>query len=642
MEIIDKTLTKVDDIDLIEDILILDDVEIITESVFEDNQIIKKIEAPSLKKIANKAFYGCHNLYEVKAPLLEEIGDYAFAETSLTNFNFDNVLIVGKNAFENTSLNSIELPRNLKKIGKFAFANNKHLQKVNMESLMTKIKDGMFENCINLKEIKLPGTINKFGVGSFKNCKKLNTIDFPEHLKAIETNCFWECESLKKVNVNNELEVINDYAFGYTKIDSIDLSNLKSIGKLPFHMCNHLESVKISDLFNNEIFDTSTSKLREIIIQNEKIDLLKPIKKIINYNELVVIRYNDESFQIASKPVKYYDLDYFNQKFPNFEIKSIIKNDLIFNIFYWESILGETAISEINPISFIALPPNINMIKAYFKKHIIYDEIIETFKLTDFKSILAIIKFITIFGGLNKRSNYNLNNLINKIGLRNIIKGFYNVEVKEFNQNFTNLYKKLSEIYSYREINGLMPFLYNNIEKVINLKDNLTIEFLEAIKFTEENEPKEKEVNVIKNELKGPNYEWLDTTSISNLLRGYILASVADKHIDDSDDTRKVLTYYIKDEENLIVATARAYYSSFEKYLLFNSITLSQSYINKGYTVDEIKTSIIDYVLEGVEEIINFFNEQELVVTKVHVGISEKSINDQLLNKGTKVINQNI
>ena len=616
--------------------LILNDIVEIKESALENNQYIESIEAPNLRKIGSRAFYNCSNLIEIKAPLVEEIDDYAFFQTSIVEFDFTKVLAIGKNAFEHTKLVSIELPKALKKIGKYAFSNNSHLQKVKIESAMTKIKDGMFENCTQLREVTFSKTINKLGCGVFKNCRKLNNIVLPEHLKTIETNCFWECESLKNLKINDELEVINDYAFGYTKLEVIILPNsIRSIGKIPFHMCNHLEKLKLNSLFNNDIFDTTTPRLKELVIGENKIELVKKVKKVINYNKLIIIRYIDDSFQIITKPSKYYSLDYFKENFKDYNIKPIMQSESIFNIYYWEMFLTEKEILKFNPIVFIALPPNINVIKAFSKKYKIYNDILTKYQITDFNSTLAMIKFITIFGGLKKKNLINLDALISKIGIRNITRGFYNTEVRESNSNFIVLYNKLAENYSYREINELMPFLYNQTEKVIaitNLSD------IETIKKEFETSESEDLLEIFRADTKMLNYEWLDHTSVLSLLWGYILASTSGKKIDTSEEMKKVMTYYIKDEKGLIVATARAYYSAAEKYLLFNSIVLSQSLINKNYSFEEIKSNIIEYVLDDIEEIINFFNSKEVIISKVNVGISEKSIKEQLMNKGTKQI----
>ena len=615
--------------------------EEISENRFLDNAFIKKINAPNLKKINAKAFYNCINLVEINAPELEYIGDFAFYGTKVKDFNFSKVLEIGKNAFDHTAIESIYLPKTLKKIGKYAFANNPYLVKVEFMPLMTRIKDGMFENCINLKTISFSNTINKLGIGVFKNCRKLNNIILPEHLKIIETNAFWGCDGLKKLEFNKELEFINNYSFGYTKLTDVILPNsIKNIGKFPFYMCSHLENLTINSLFHNEIVDKTNSKLEEIVISKDKIKLVKPIKKIINYNKLIVIRYNDDTFHILAKPIRYYDQSYFLKMFPECYIKFLMKKDEIFNIFYWETILDDKRLKDINPFAIIALPPNINMIKAFFNKHKIYDDIISEFK--DAKEIIALIKFITIFGGLCKKNNHNLNSLIGQIGINNLVRQFLNVNVKEFNQNFTNLYLKLGEIYSFKELNRIMPFLYNNIEIVINLKDNYSLDTLEKIKFEESSQNQDFDVKVVKSENKSPNYEWLDTSSIINLLWAYILASVSNENINSNEQMRKVSTYNIKDDNKMIIASSRAYYSAEEKYLLFNSIKLSQSFINKNYTAEKARSLIVDYVLESIAETINFFNEKEVVVAKVNVAISEKSIKEQLQNRGTKVINQNI
>ena len=642
MEIRDNVLVNIDDEDLLSDTLVLNDIFEIAECVFENNKFIKTIEAPNLKKIGNKSFYNCSNLVKINAPLLEFIGDYAFFGTSLTEIDLGSTIEIGKNAFDGSTLNNVLLPKTLKKLGKMAFANNPYLVKADISCLMTKIKDRMFENCVNLKEVMFSNTINKLGIGVFKNCKKLNKLELPEHLKVIETNAFWGCEGLKKVDFNDELEVINDYAFGDTKLVAVDLpDSLKMVGILPFHMCYQLENLKINKLFHDEILDKTNSKLKEIVINNEKFEVLKPIKKIVNYNDLIVIKYNDNSFQILSKPIKYYDQEYFNY-FINSNVKLLLESDEIFNIFYWESILTQKELKKINPVAFIALPPNINMIKAYLKKHELYDDIILNNNITNFNSLVAAFKFITIFGGLCKKNNHDINGLINKIGISNLTKQFLNTKVKEFNQNFVDLYLKLAEKYSYKEINAVMPFLYNSIEKVTSIKDNMQLENLETLQFENETLKKQIEFDIIKSNQDIPNYEWLDTTSIVNLLWGYILASVVDKNIDSNEQTRKVLTYYIKDDKGLILASSRAYYSASEKYLLFNSIVLTQSFINKEYSVQEIKSLIVDSVLNSIQDTINFLNEYETIVAKVHVSLSEKSIKEQLQNKGTKIIRQNI
>ena len=643
MKIINNVLLEIDDKDINNGELILDNIEEIAESVFENNSEIKKIQASNLIKVNARAFYKCENLLEIIAPKLSHIEDEAFYGTKLSTFDFSHVLEIGKKAFEASKLENILLPKTLKKIGKSAFANNPYLVRVEFLPSMTKIKDGMFENCINLKDFKFSNTINKLGIGVFKNCRKMVQIDLPEHLKVIESYAFWKCKNLRHIGFNDEIEVINDYAFGHTKINDVVLpTKLKEIGKLPFYMCNQLETLSISKIWHNEILDKSNAKLKELTINQEKIKVLKHLKKLVNYNGLPIIRYSDESFQLLAKPIRYYDQEYFLSRFPKCDLKKLMTNDEIFNICYWESILGNNKLLEINPIAIIALPPNINMIKAFYNKSRFYENIINKHNVVEFNNKLALIKFITIFGGLCKQEKYNIDSLIERIGMTNLTKQFLHTNVKELNQKFIEFYLKLSETYDYREINNIMPFLYNSIDKVINLENMYARDTIKNMMLKSEEEESEIEIDVKKYDIKSPNYEWLDNVKTSNLLWGYVLASTSDYSIDSKEEARKALTYYIKDDEGMVVASSRAYYSEEEKYLLFNSLTLSQSFINKGYSVEKIKSLIIEYVLAAIEDTINFLNEKNRVVDKVHVGLSEKSIKEQLINRGTKIIGQNI
>lgn len=650
MEIKDNILIDVDELDIIEGTLILpSDIVEIADSVFENNELLIKIElSTSIKKIGVRAFSRCKKLREVVLKEgLEEIKAEAFKDCeNLTTIKFPiTIEKIGKMSFQNCqNLSTIELPKNLKELGEFSFSNCSKLTNVLIHSNISELKEATFENCVNLKEVKFSNSINKIGINVFKNNRKLNNIELPEHLKIIETNAFWGCEGLKKINFNNELIELGDYAFGDTKLEKAELpSTIAKIGLTPFHMCYQLVTLKINKLFHNQILDETNTKLRELFLGKEKLEVLKPVKKVINYHNLIIIKYNDESFQVLTKPLKYYDKEYFEITFPqyNLRLSTLMKSEEIYNIYYWESILGSESIQKINPITFVALPPNINTIKAYYNKVEFYNNLIQKYNLEKFDDILAFIKFITIFGGLCKKNN-NVEKYTNILGIKNITKQFKNVVVKEFNQKFLNIYSKLLDNYLVKEINEIMPFLYNEIEKVSNLKNNITIEEIEALQYTPIVEIHDNDFEVLKSDNNSPNYEWLDTSSTVNLLWGFILGSVSERNINDSEQDRTVRNYNIKDENGLIVATARAYYNEEEKYLLFNSINLSQSFVTKGYDIEIIKKSLIEYVLASIEDVLNFLNENDTKVLKVHVGISEKSIKEQLMNRGTKIIGQNI
>ena len=87
---------------------------------------LKEIYIPeSVKTIGQCAFYECENLYRVNIPKnVEIIGWYTFGNCrNLENIQLpDNVKEILSNAFQNTGIKSIILPKNLESIGYAPFA----------------------------------------------------------------------------------------------------------------------------------------------------------------------------------------------------------------------------------------------------------------------------------------------------------------------------------------------------------------------------------------------------------------------------------------------------------------------------------------------------------------------------------------
>ena len=100
--------------------------------------------------------------------------------------------------------------------------------------------------------------------------------------------------------------------------------------------------------------------------------------------------------------------------------------------------------------------------------------------------------------------------------------------------------------------------------------------------------------------------------------------------------------FNIVDRTRVLIATACLYFNDNDKYLLFNSIKLTQSFITRSASAVLIRDEIIDNVLLEIQDVLNFLNEINEIVRKVHVSISARSIQSELLNRGTKVIFQNL
>lgn len=118
---------------------------------------------------------------------------------------------------KNSNLKSVtfDLPSNIKKIGKFAFA-----------------------GCTNLEEIVIPSSVEEMGTDVFRDCFELKSVTFQTDedgrasLKSLPWNCFYLCVNLTSLNLPEGLENIDDYAIQCClSLKSIHLPNsLKTIG----------------------------------------------------------------------------------------------------------------------------------------------------------------------------------------------------------------------------------------------------------------------------------------------------------------------------------------------------------------------------------------------------------------------------
>ena len=131
-------------------------------SCFADIVNAKKIVLSSnIRKIGNYCFYGSNVSGEItlETALLEEIGDYAFA-------NMSNLKLLNINADADGYSN---MPETLRKIGNHAFVNSAGLQKISLIDCINiqEVGEQAFSNCINLRHVKyLKSQIEPDGITS--------------------------------------------------------------------------------------------------------------------------------------------------------------------------------------------------------------------------------------------------------------------------------------------------------------------------------------------------------------------------------------------------------------------------------------------------------------------------------------------
>ena len=153
----------------------------------------------------------------------------------------EGVTSVGVNAF-NTKGNpcmasEVNLPKSLKKIGDYAFANGLFTS-IYIPSNVEVIGEGAFADCSYLKTCLMhEENLSVIGDFAFLDCKKLSfsSLKFGQNLKSVGKMSF-SSPSIISLTFEEGVETIGNAAFGSISNSSLQLPNsLKSIGPLAFH-----------------------------------------------------------------------------------------------------------------------------------------------------------------------------------------------------------------------------------------------------------------------------------------------------------------------------------------------------------------------------------------------------------------------
>ena len=103
----------------------------------------------------------------------------------------DGVTVIGTEAFNGSSLVSIDLPSHLDFIDEYAFY-----------------------YCQSLTRVGMPTTLDSMGESCFHSCNHLTSIDIPNGLRIIPEAAFFMCNALSNITWGNAVEIIDTCAFG--------------------------------------------------------------------------------------------------------------------------------------------------------------------------------------------------------------------------------------------------------------------------------------------------------------------------------------------------------------------------------------------------------------------------------------------
>ena len=192
--------------------------DIVTSGIYDDTEDdaatiriytenILKVELPdTVKELGEAAFSGVGNYGSFNFSSLERI------ELSKNISKIETCTFV-----DCKNLKYVKMPENITEIGPSAFYGCKAIESITIPEGVKKIGERSFEGCTNLQQINLPGKLEKIGANAFYGCKALESITIPEGIKEIETYSFFACINLQKINLPEGLESIGEYAFSGTR-----------------------------------------------------------------------------------------------------------------------------------------------------------------------------------------------------------------------------------------------------------------------------------------------------------------------------------------------------------------------------------------------------------------------------------------
>lgn len=257
----------------IENVVLPKSITAIGARMFEQCENLKAVEMPdNLTAVGNLAFYYCSNLTMYDFPAtFEEIGSRAFAGVKLGNVKFNKKVRLGEGAFENSSIQKLEMPLPGDSIPDLTFAYCSDLKEVIIGEGLKYIGYEAFKYDTSLSDAQLPASLSEVGVGAFYGCSFVDNIapedgicyigkiayavkddsrneyTIKDGTVSLAPNVF-SFNQATKYNMPSTIEIIGEEAFACTPITSMpDMPNLKRINHGAFRNCQNLGKITIPE-----------------------------------------------------------------------------------------------------------------------------------------------------------------------------------------------------------------------------------------------------------------------------------------------------------------------------------------------------------------------------------------------------------
>ena len=228
--------------DVVESVVIPDTVRLIAPGIFAKKGGKLKISFPdSLESLGS--FLWDNSVTKLRLPKnLKVLGDYAFADTDIADIRLpDGLREIGFAALMEARCKSITIPGSVQKLGPYLCCHMPKLTSAKLKNGLTVLPEGMFMGCRKLKKIEIPATVTAISSSAFEDCEALSALGFAKKaaLQSIGDNAF-KYTGLRKATLPAGLVSIGEDAFfGCEKLASVVIpSSVESIGMRAFDGCS--------------------------------------------------------------------------------------------------------------------------------------------------------------------------------------------------------------------------------------------------------------------------------------------------------------------------------------------------------------------------------------------------------------------
>jgi len=232
--------------------------EQIPDYAFDYYYSLEKITLPNTLVIIGNYAFSNTSLSDIHLPdSLRNIGKNAFSGCRFTSFTVpDGVTIMGEFMLGANQLESLTLPfigERHSVYGELSHILGVHVGHTLKEITVTVgnkygehifIPHYAFRYWSSIETINLPNGITKIGQDAFYGCTSLKSINIPDSIVSIGSYAFYECTALTSIDIPNGS--IGGYAFyNCALLAEVTLGSVTSIGEKAFRGCTPLKSVTV-------------------------------------------------------------------------------------------------------------------------------------------------------------------------------------------------------------------------------------------------------------------------------------------------------------------------------------------------------------------------------------------------------------